>query len=104
VSWVLIFARFVVPFILLLSYRLKRRPAWLSAVAMWILIAHYIDVHWLVVPEAPGRHSPYHWLDAAALLAVLGASVAFAAARLRGKRMAPIHDPALQAAFRYESA
>jgi hypothetical protein len=103
VSVILVFAQFVIPFIVLLSYRLKRQATWLSVVAVWILVAHYIDVHWLVVPEMQSRRPPYHWLDAAAFLAVFGASVAFAAARLRGERMAPINDPALTAAFRYES-
>ncbi|AUX23729.1 hypothetical protein SOCEGT47_042590 [Sorangium cellulosum] len=103
VSVVMVVARFVLPFFVLLNYRIKRRPAWLSAVAAWILAAHYIDVHWLVVPDAPGERAPYHWLDIAALLAVVGPCVAFAALRLRGKPLVPVNDPALPAALRYES-
>jgi hypothetical protein len=100
---VLALARFALPFLVLLNHGVKRRPAQLSLVAGWVLLAHYIDMHWLVVPVAPGQRAPFHWLDAAALLAVGGASVAFGAARLRGEPMAPVHDPALPAAFRYES-
>ncbi|WP_437643359.1 hypothetical protein [Sorangium sp. So ce362] len=100
---VLVLARFVIPFAILLNYRIKRRPAWLSAVAAWILLAHYLDMHWLVAPEASGARAPFHWLDLAALLAVVGPCVAFVALRLRGKPLAPINDPALPAAFRYES-
>ncbi|AUX44137.1 hypothetical protein SOCE26_055990 [Sorangium cellulosum] len=103
VSLALVLARFVIPFLILLNYGIKRRPAWLSAVAAWILAAHYIDVHWLVVPDAPGERAPYHWLDLAALLAVVGPCVALAALRLRGKPLVPVNDPALPAAFRYES-
>jgi hypothetical protein len=103
VTGAVVLAQFVVPFIVLLNYRLKRRPAWLSVVAGWLLIAHYLDVHWLIVPTAPGQRSPYHWLDAAALFAVAGASVAFAALRLRGAPVVPVNDPALPAALRYES-
>ncbi|WP_437963316.1 hypothetical protein WMF04_26710 [Sorangium sp. So ce260] len=100
---VLVLARFVIPFAILLNYGIKRRPAWLSAVAVWIVAAHYLDMHWLVAPEAPGARAPLHWLDLAALLAVVGPCVAFAALRLRGKPLAPINDPALPAALRYES-
>lgn len=104
VSVILVFAQFVVPFVVLLNYRVKRRPAWLSAIAIWLLVAHYIDVHWLVVPQAPGHHpAPYHWLDLAALALVAGATVAFVTFRMRGKPLAPINDPALPAAYRYES-
>ncbi len=103
VAAALVVVQFAIPFLLLLNYRLKRRPGLLAAVALWILAAHYIDVHWLVVPAAPGHPARYHWLDLAALVAVVSASVAFAALRLRGKRMAPVNDPALPAALRYES-
>lgn len=104
VSGVVVFAHFVLPFIVLLNYRLKRRPVWLSVVAAWILVAHYLDMHWLVVPAAPGQRAPYHWLDAAALFAVAGATVALTALRLRGCPLVPINDPALPAALRYESS
>ncbi|AUX33768.1 MULTISPECIES: hypothetical protein [Sorangium] len=100
---VLVLARFVIPFAILLNYRIKRRPAWLSAVAAWVVAAHYLDMHWLVAPEIPGARAPLHWLDLAALLAVIGASVAFAALRMRNRPLAPINDPALPAALRYES-
>lgn len=101
-TWALVFARFVLPFFALLSYRLKRRPELLSAVALWVFAAHYVDIHWLVIPAAADGGA-YHWLDAGALLAIGGASTAFAALRLRGRRMLPIHDPALDKALRYES-
>ncbi|WP_437292467.1 hypothetical protein [Sorangium sp. So ce426] len=103
VSLILVLTRFVIPFLILLNYRIKRRPAWLSAVAAWIFVAHYLDMHWLVAPEAPGARAPFHWLDAAALLAVVGSCVAFTVLRVRGKPLVPVNDPALPAAFRYES-
>ena len=104
VSVALVLARFVVPFFVLLSYRLKRRPALLTAVAVWILAAHWIDIHWLVIPEYElARGFPYHWLDLAALFAVGGLSVAFAAYRLRGKPTMPVGDPSLPRALHYES-
>jgi hypothetical protein len=103
VSFILVLTRFVLPFLILLNYRIKRRPAWLSAVAAWIFVAHYLDMHWLVAPEAPGARAPFHWLDAAALLAVVGSCVAFTVLRVRGKPLVPVNDPALPAAFRYES-
>lgn len=103
VSVVLAFTQFVIPFFVLLSYRLKRSPAILAAVSAWILAAHYIDVHWLVLPELARGGFPYHVLDVGALLAISGASVAFAALRLRGRRVLPINDPGLARALRYES-
>lgn len=104
ITVILVFVRFVVPFFLLLSYRLKRQPARLAALSVWILAAHWIDVHWLIVPEHATAHGfPYHWLDLAALLAVGGISTAFAVYRLRGERTMPVGDPNLPRAIHYES-
>jgi hypothetical protein len=101
-SVVLVVVQFVVPFFALLSYRLKLRPPLLATVAAWIVAAHYLDVHWLVMPSFRA-HVPYHWLDAAALLAVGGACTASSLSRLRGHPMIPVHDPALPRAIAYES-
>jgi hypothetical protein len=102
ISVTLVVAQFVAPFFALLSYRSKHRPRLLAGVAAWILAAHYLDVHWLVMPSARPS-APYHWLDLAALLAVGGACTAFSVTRLRGRAILPIHDPALPRAVRYES-
>jgi hypothetical protein len=99
---VLVVVQFVAPFFVLLSYQVKHRPPQLAAVAAWILAAHYLDVHWLVMPSVR-PHMPFHWLDLAALLAVGGACTAFSITRLRGRAILPIHDPALPRAIRYES-
>jgi hypothetical protein len=103
VSVVLVVVQFVIPFFLLLSYYLKRRPPQLAAVAVWILCAHYIDVHWMVMPSAVPDGPAYHWLDLGALLSVGGASVLFALARMRGEALLPVNDPALARGLRYES-
>jgi hypothetical protein len=102
-SVVVALAQFVIPFFVLLSYDLKRRREPLAAVAAWILAAHYLDAHWLVIPSGDPRGAAYHWIDLGALLAVGGAAVAYGVLRLRGERLVPVHDPRLPEAIRYES-
>jgi hypothetical protein len=102
-SVIVALAQFVIPFFLLLSYDLKRRRGPLTAVAVWLLVAHYLDVHWLVMPSAAPRGAPYHWIDLGALLAVGGAAVVYGVLRAGGERLYPAHDPALPEAIRYES-
>jgi hypothetical protein len=79
ISVALLVGHFVIPFGALLSRRLKRTPAALAAVGAWLLVMHYVDVYWLVLPalHADGLHP--HWLDLAALAAVGGIAVACAA-------------------------
>ena len=52
--WILgvfiVFGQFFIPFLLLLSGRTKRTPAYLGALALWILFIRVLDVFWTVVP------------------------------------------------------
>jgi len=103
VSAVLVIVKFAIPFLLLLNYRIKRVPGALAAASIWLLAAHYIDIHWLVIPELGRPGFPYSFLDLAAILAQGGAVVAFAVHRLRGLPLLPINDPRLPEALAYDS-
>ena len=49
-SWALVFGHFVVPFFLLLPRATKRSGFWLGFVASWVLVFHYADLYWLIMP------------------------------------------------------
>jgi hypothetical protein len=83
VGLLLIAGHFAMPFLALLSYRGKRDPRMLAAVGAWLLVMHYVDVYWLVLPELHPAAVPLHWLDPAALAAVGGVVTAFAVWRWR---------------------
>ncbi|HEY7954709.1 MAG TPA: hypothetical protein VII38_05415 [Polyangia bacterium] len=102
VSQFLIWGHFAIPFLLLLSYWVKRRPGTLFVLSAWLLFAHYLDVHWLVAP-ALGRPGAFAWQDLAAIFAVGGFTVGFGLWRQSGHLIAPIHDPQFEPALRYES-
>jgi hypothetical protein len=56
VSVSLILFKFIVPFLALLSRKAKRNPAYLSAVAVLILVMQAVDIHWLVYPNLNEEH------------------------------------------------
>lgn len=51
VSIALVVGHFFVPFVVLLWRPVKKRPAVLSAVCIWILLMHVLDIYWVVIPE-----------------------------------------------------
>lgn len=103
IGLVLIIGHFALPFLTLLSRSLKFRPALLSLVAAWLLVMHYVDLHWVVMPTLhPEAFSP-HWLDVAALVGVLGAMLALGTYLLRGHPIVPQNDPALEKGRSYHS-
>ncbi|HEY1556221.1 MAG TPA: hypothetical protein VGF94_15400, partial [Kofleriaceae bacterium] len=102
VTIILAIARFVVPFVLLFSRRLKQRAAFVAGIAFVILFSQYLDIWWLVVPRVAPAPLP-SWTDLSALAAIGGIATAVAAWRTRGASLLPIGDPYLDAAMAYES-
>lgn len=94
--------QFVIPFFLLLSRQLKMHKPWLLfAVSALILLAHALDVYWMVLPAIDRGGLDVHWEDPLAFIGVGGVTVAFAIWRLRGSFLYPIGDPYLEESIRY---
>lgn len=98
----IVVGQFVLPFFLLLSRELKMHKPWLLvSVSMLILLAHALDVYWIVLPAIDRGGVDVHWEDPIAFIGVGGATVAFAIWRLRGTFVYPIGDPYLEESIRY---
>ncbi len=92
-------ARFVLPFFLLLPRTLKHRPAYVAMVAAIVLGGHVLDVSWVALPSAAGTV----WLVVAPVVGIAAACVAFATYRASRAPLVASGDPFLPAALRYES-
>lgn len=97
----LVVFHFLVPFFLLLSRDRKRDPRRLAYVAGWMLIVHYVDVYWLVMPQLDPKGPRPSLFDLAALVGVGGAATAFLILRMRGTPSVPVKDPYLEDSLRY---
>ena len=100
----LIVANFFIPFFTLLSRELKFRPRALAVVAVWLMVVHYVDIYWLIMPALfPGGPQP-HPAHLAALVGVGGIAVATALWRATGHFAIPVKDPNLSYSLRYTQA
>lgn len=93
---------FALPFVLLLSRDLKRRPQRLAAVAGWMLVMRWLDLVWQVEPAFSPERLTFHWLYLAAPLAVGGLWVAAWAAELKKRPLLPLRDPWLPEALAHD--
>jgi hypothetical protein len=93
---------FAAPFLLLLPRAPKRRPGFLAAVGGLLLVGHYLDTYWLVMPHATPEAVSLHWVDVAALLSVAAPSLALALHRA-GDNPWRVTDPGIEAAWGYRS-
>ncbi len=97
----LILFHFAVPFLLLLSKKIKRDARQLSRIALLLLAMHYVDLDWTVVPgfqsdESAGPGIPFHWLNIATWVAIGGFWLAVFTWRLSIRIRLPIDDPELR--------
>jgi hypothetical protein len=98
---VLIFGQFFIPFGALLSRSLKRDPRKLAGVALFILLIHFVDIYWLIVPTLSPDRVTFHWTNLTAFLGIGLLAVAFTVWRLRGRFTVPVKDPYLADSLRY---
>jgi hypothetical protein len=101
VGFMLIFGHFFLPFGALLSRTLKRTPRLLAAVATWILLIHFVDIYWLVMPTFSPEGVGFNWVLITAPVGIGLLSLAFGISRLRGQYAVPVKDPYLADSLRY---
>jgi uncharacterized membrane protein YpjA len=102
-SFLLMAGHFVAPFFYLMGRDVKRRGATLAIGAGWLLVMHFVDLYWQVMPTLhPGGVSP-SLLDVAALFAVGGSFVAAASWLMRRQALVPVRDPRLAESLAFEN-
>jgi hypothetical protein len=103
-SWALCFGHFVVPFILLLFRPIRRDPFWLGFLAAWVLVFHYLDVYWLVMPALDLEGVQFDWLDLSLVAAAVLASCASVAHACGSRPLIPIGDPGLSESIAFQNS
>ncbi|MGB5074798.1 MAG: hypothetical protein WBQ23_11745 [Bacteroidota bacterium] len=94
VSMALILLHFIVPFLTLLFYRVKRNTILLRLIASLIVVMHFVDMFWLVMPTfGPGVH--FSWMHLTSVLGIGGLVMWMFWLRYTAHRAIPSADPKL---------
>ncbi len=99
----LLVVQFALPFLALLSRPAKRHPETFVLISTWLVLAHAVDIHYLVLPALHPRGPMVHWLDVVALAAVASTTVLLAELRGRHVHSVPVKDPLRERGLNYES-
>ena len=106
-SYALILGHFIIPFLFLMPRFVKRyRPA-LGFMAVWILVMHWFDLHWVVMPVYDVAHhdaAGFHWLDFTCWLGLLGVFMGGVLFRISRHPLVPQNDPYLSRSIQFENA
>jgi hypothetical protein len=92
---ILVFGHFLIPFVLLMSRAAKRNLTVLKMGALWILLMHWIDIYWLVMPNLHQHGAYLSWMDLTATLGIGGIFFWFFLTRYYAHALVPVNDPRL---------
>jgi hypothetical protein len=83
---------FALPFCLLLSRGMKRRPERLRLVALLVIGMSVVNTYWLIAPAFSPAAFRVHWMDLTALVAVGGLFLASFLHQLQARPIMPVHE------------
>jgi hypothetical protein len=110
----LVVAHFFLPFGMLLSATLKKRPAGLARVALFILVMRLVDLIWYTAPSfrhleppqggaAHAAIAPLHWMSVVIPIGLAGVWVFLFVRQYRARALFPLNDPYFKEAFAHEA-
>jgi hypothetical protein len=103
VSLLLMAGHFGVPFFYLMGRAVKRRGWTLALGGTWLLLMHFMDLYWQVMPTLHPEGLSPSVLDVAAFLTVGGCFVAAASWLMRRQALVPLRDPRLGESLAFEN-
>jgi hypothetical protein len=105
-AWVsasLLLGNFILPFLFLIARGAKRNLRLLGSVSALILLMHFVNLHWVIMPTIHQHGFHLHWLD---LAAMAGVGSAYGLAfwwLLRRHALIPVGDLRLSRSLRHQT-
>jgi hypothetical protein len=92
VSILLIIVQFAVPYLVLLPQEAKLDPKRLKFIALWLLVAHWLDLYWLVMPTYDASVT-FGWMELSLPVLVIGLIITVVAWKTKKHNLMPLSDP-----------
>ncbi|MBX3044589.1 MAG: quinol:cytochrome C oxidoreductase [Candidatus Kapabacteria bacterium] len=93
----LIFIRFGIPYLALVTRPSKSNPFRLKIIAVWVFLAHYYDLYWMIMPEyakRSGAEAPVFGLtELSAPFLVVGSILLILGLLSKNRNLMPVGDP-----------
>ena len=101
VSLALLFFHFVIPFLILIGRTQKTNLKLLKMMAPWMLIAHALDLYWLIFPTMFVGNASFGWQELSFPLVVTGLTMIVFKLRAEKKNLMAVKDPKMQAGLEF---
>lgn len=99
ISVLLIFGKFIVPFLALLPRSWKRNESHLILVCLWVLVMQFVDLFWLVSPNFNDNHMTLGLAEVAPFFGFLGLFLLLMGRFLKKHSLVAVKDPRIHEAL-----
>ncbi len=96
VSLIIVFGHFVIPFFVLFPQGAKRNKIVMTIMTLWILLMHWVDIYWLVMPSLHPHEIHPTWINPAAFFGIGGIFLYIFWRFFTRHPLVPINDPNLK--------
>ena len=94
ISMTLLFGHLLIPFAGLLSRHVKRNLTFLGFWAGWMLVMHYVDIYWLIMPEQLiGGWGLLPVVEVLCLIGFVAIAIGWVAGEAKVVKLRPVRDP-----------
>ncbi|KXK04090.1 MAG: lternative complex III protein ActF [Chlorobi bacterium OLB4] len=101
VSIALFLVHFAIPFLVLMPRSVKTNLKKLKFMAIWMLVAHYLDLYWLIMPAYDHHSAVFGWQEIGFPLFAVGVVVVIFKMKARKTNIIPVGDPKLESGFNF---
>ena len=96
ITMLLVFGHFLIPFLALMPRAAKRNLNFMRIMSIWILIMHFFDLYWIIMPTLHKHGFYFSWMDLTALIGIGGIFIwYFWWSYLKGA-LVPVNDTKLE--------
>lgn len=105
----LMIGHFAAPFLILLFRKVKQSASLLTVMALWAMFIHVVDIYWIVRPmvdarlEHPSPLLSTLWLDAAAILGVVGLFAGYLCIKIPKSPLVALKDPYMRESLEHRN-
>jgi hypothetical protein len=101
ITMILVFGKFLIPFIVLLPRFVKRNFNLMGLIAGWVFVMHWVDVYWMVLPNLHQHDVHFSWMDITATLGIGGVVLWYFWNKLTSTALIPVKDPNLDKSIHF---
>ena len=95
ITYTLLIGRFVIPFVLLLGRDRKHNKTLLKSTSILIIVLHFLEIHWIVMPVLHDVNFAFSWLDITTLVGLGGIFMGLFFSTFKKNNIVPTSHPTL---------